>query len=117
MVCETTMNYRICPGKELADSSLFLQIAMTTATFNIRRARDKVGNEIIPINECLPGIIRYISFYHPVKHLLKYFAGYSHPKPFEHVITPRDERAVILIRSVLDEHPFEKGDMEVLAKL
>ena len=111
------MDYRICPGKELADSSLFLQIAMTTATFNIRRARDKTGNEIIPVHECLPGIIRYVSFYHPVEHLLKSFAGYSHPKSFEYVITPRDERAEMLIRSVLDEYPFEKGDAEVLAKL
>ncbi|KAH8111221.1 cytochrome P450 oxidoreductase OrdA-like protein, partial [Phellopilus nigrolimitatus] len=86
---------RICPGKELADISLFLSIAMTVAVFNISRAKDASGREIVPNHEYSPGLI-------------------SHPKPFECSIEPRDENSVMLIRAVLEEHPFEKGDAEIL---
>ena len=41
----------------------------------------------------------------------------SHPKPFEYVITPRDDRATALIHSVLEDYPFDKGDADVLESL
>ncbi|KAI5118229.1 hypothetical protein M0805_000725 [Coniferiporia weirii] len=89
---------RICPGKELADGSLFLSIAMTSAVFNISCAKDAVGRDIEPVYEYTPGVI-------------------SHPKTFEYSIKPRDKKAESLILSVLDRHPFEAGDADVLAGL
>ncbi|KAI5118227.1 hypothetical protein M0805_000723 [Coniferiporia weirii] len=89
---------RICPGKELADGSLFLSIAMTTAVFDVSCAKDATGRDIDPVYEYTPGLI-------------------SHPTSFEYSVTPRDEAAELLIRSVLDKHPFEAGDADVLASL
>lgn len=51
---------RICPGKELADSSIFIAIAMSLASFNISKARDDSGKEIDPILEFTPGVIRSV---------------------------------------------------------
>ena len=48
---------RICPGKELADSELFIAIAMTVAVFNITRMKDEYGKEIEPIIDYAPGIL------------------------------------------------------------
>ncbi|KAI5118225.1 hypothetical protein M0805_000721 [Coniferiporia weirii] len=89
---------RICPGKDLADGSLFLSIAMTTSSFNITRERDPFGKEVDPVYEYCSGII-------------------SHPSPFKCIIEPRDAQAVSLVRSVLEEHPFESGDADVLKSI
>lgn len=53
---------RICPGKDLADPSLFLSVAMTLAVFDIAKARDAKGDEIDPLYEYTPGLIRYVKF-------------------------------------------------------
>lgn len=42
---------------------------------------------------------------------------HSHPTPFKCSITPRSEKAEELIRSVLHDFPFEKGDADVLESL
>lgn len=52
-----TASFRICPGKELADPSLFLSAAMTLAVFDITKAKDAKGNEIEPLYEYTPGVI------------------------------------------------------------
>ena len=39
---------RICPGMHLADDGIFIAIASTLAVFDILKARDERGNEIIP---------------------------------------------------------------------
>ncbi|KAF8209216.1 cytochrome P450 [Mycena galopus ATCC 62051] len=64
---------RLCPGQELAETSLFLCVATTLATFDIARAAGP-----LPLHENTQGTI-------------------SHPKPFDCVVTPRSERAVALI--------------------
>ncbi|KAI5118228.1 hypothetical protein M0805_000724 [Coniferiporia weirii] len=87
---------RICPGKELAGSSLFISIAMSAAVFDISRAKDASGNDINPLCEYTTGLI-------------------SHPKAFEYSIKPRDKKAELLIRSVIYEHPFETGDAGIFA--
>ncbi|TDL26569.1 cytochrome P450 [Rickenella mellea] len=89
---------RICPGKELADSSIFLGIAMSLAAFNIIKARDEHGVEIKPGCEFTSGII-------------------SHPKPFRCNIVPRSEKAAALVRSVDDEYPAVESDAAVLKEL
>ena len=49
---------RICPGKDLADASIFISIAMSLAAFNITKLKDERGVDIEPLCEYTPGIIR-----------------------------------------------------------
>ncbi|KAJ7036174.1 cytochrome P450 [Mycena alexandri] len=67
---------RVCPGRELAEASVFLCVATTLATFNIGR-----GAGPLPVHENLQGTI-------------------SHPRPFDCIVKPRSERAVELIGEV-----------------
>ncbi|KAJ6562254.1 cytochrome P450 [Mycena capillaripes] len=64
---------RVCPGRDLAETSLFLSVAETLATFDIARSPGA-----LPVHENLAGTI-------------------SHTKPFDCVVKPRSERAVGLI--------------------
>ncbi|KAJ7627935.1 cytochrome P450 [Mycena polygramma] len=64
---------RVCPGRELAEASLFLCLAKTLAAFDIGR-----GAGPLPVHENTQGTI-------------------SHAKPFDCVVKPRSERAVELI--------------------
>ncbi|KAF7342306.1 OrdA protein [Mycena venus] len=64
---------RVCPGRELSETKLFLCVATTLATFDITP-----GPGPLPVHENLPGTI-------------------SHAKPFDCVVKPRSERAVALI--------------------
>jgi cytochrome P450 len=52
--------YRICPGINFADASLFIIIASILATFNISKALDEQGNEITPPVEYANALITYV---------------------------------------------------------
>jgi len=39
---------RLCPGKDFADSCIYLVLANNIATMNIFRPKDKNGQDIIP---------------------------------------------------------------------
>ena len=82
---------RICPGKELADASIFLTVAMCLATLNIGKAIDEGGNEIEPVVNPTPGL-------------------FSCPQKFHCEIRPRSVKAEQLIYTIEDEHPWEEGD-------
>jgi len=69
---------RRCPGRHLAELEIWYLIANITATFNISKAVDNEGKEIIPPFDIINGMVR-------------------HPKPFRCSISPRSERAVSLI--------------------
>jgi hypothetical protein len=86
---------RICPGRLLAESSVWLTIAKSLAAFNIKKGLDEKGREIEPTVDFLPGII-------------------SHPVPFKATIQPRSPKHEELIRAIESEHPWEKGSAEVL---
>lgn len=49
---------RICPGKELADASVFISIAMSLAAFDITKAKTDSAQVVEPLYEYTPGIIR-----------------------------------------------------------
>ncbi|CAI7597243.1 unnamed protein product [Penicillium glandicola] len=85
---------RICPGRFLADASLFLSIAKSLAVFDITRIPGASDKESHLSDGFLPGII-------------------SHPSPFRAQIRPRSEDARILIKSIETEDPWLKGDSEV----
>jgi cytochrome P450 len=86
---------RICPGRFFADSSLYLSIVQSLATFNINKAVDKDGKEVGVEAKMKPGILSY-------------------PAPFMFQITPRSPKHVDLIRRVEMEHPWEESDAELL---
>ncbi|KAI0066603.1 cytochrome P450 [Artomyces pyxidatus] len=79
-VLATAFGYgkRICPGRHLVDSTIFILVASILATFNIRKANDAEGNEI-PIRCEFTG------------------GALSHPKAFECSITSRSAKADELI--------------------
>ncbi|EXM21025.1 Cytochrome P450 [Fusarium oxysporum f. sp. vasinfectum] len=64
---------RACPGRWIADQTLFLSIAQTLAVFEIKKALDGEGREIEVVYEQLPGVI-------------------SRVKPFPHRIALRSEK-------------------------
>ncbi|KAF9808713.1 hypothetical protein IEO21_07775 [Rhodonia placenta] len=51
---------RICPGRFLADSSVWLAIANIVATMDIQKARDISGKEITPILSFKTGIVSHV---------------------------------------------------------
>ncbi|PCH43251.1 cytochrome P450 [Wolfiporia cocos MD-104 SS10] len=77
---------RICPGRQFADASVWLVIASVVATFNIRTAKDIMGNELVPEASYDSGIV-------------------SHPHPFACSIMPRSSRSIATVmeaKSALD---------------
>ncbi|KAF8156552.1 cytochrome P450, partial [Crassisporium funariophilum] len=65
---------RLCPGRHLADSSLWIAIASILAAFNISPTLASDGTPIIPPEEFVSGIT-------------------SHPRPFQCRIVPRNNKA------------------------
>ena len=51
---------RICPGKRVADTSLFLAITMLVSVFNISKVKDSTGYETDPDVQYTAGVIRYL---------------------------------------------------------
>lgn len=50
--------YRICPGRILADASIWLAVANILATLNIHKARTLTGAEITPEVKFASGSVR-----------------------------------------------------------
>ncbi|KAF5360382.1 hypothetical protein D9756_005180 [Leucocoprinus leucothites] len=75
---------RICPGRVLADSSIFISCAMTLAVFNITKYVDESGQVIEPVVEPTGG---------PVL---------SRPTPFLCSIKPRSQKALSLITAEVE---------------
>ncbi|TFK48758.1 cytochrome P450 [Heliocybe sulcata] len=69
---------RLCPGRHLAWSSVWLSCAMSLAVFAIRKPTDSSGNAIEPTVDFTNNTI-------------------SHPVPFQCSITPRSDAARLLI--------------------
>jgi len=70
---------RICPGRFMADATLWISIASILTVFDIRPGKDGNGNPIEVKAEFESGMI-------------------CHPKPFAYSITPRSEAAKAIIR-------------------
>ncbi|KAM3503150.1 hypothetical protein MY11210_008821 [Beauveria gryllotalpidicola] len=89
---------RICPGRFFADSSLFLNVAQTLATFSFTKKVGKDGKEIDVNVEAKPGLLTY-------------------PAEFELQISPRSAKHVTLIEQLGRKHAWEAGDAELLDNL
>lgn len=81
---------RICPGRFLADSTVYLSVAQTLAVFNISNATQD-GIAITKNPKFEPGLI-------------------SQPAPFQCSITVRGPSQEAIILSVEQEHPWEPSD-------
>ena len=85
---------RICPGRLLAESSIFLNIALVlSAVNNSKLVRN--GNVVEPHVDFILGVM-------------------SHPVPFQCDIIPRSKKAAMLVRAVEEEYPYGESDEKVL---
>jgi cytochrome P450 len=89
---------RICPGKVLADASLFLTFAQSLAAFDIQKVRDGSGGVVEPAHTFESGII-------------------SHPGSFEVKISPRSAQVADLVEGVVRDHPWVESDAKYIRKL
>lgn len=81
---------RICPGRILADNTLYLSVAQSLTVFNITKVI-KNGKEVDVSPEFQAGVI-------------------SHPVPWKFDISPRTPAHEALIRSVEKDQPWEPSD-------
>ncbi|KAH8799622.1 cytochrome P450 [Flagelloscypha sp. PMI_526] len=79
---------RVCPGRLLAESTLFSVASRTLSTMSIQKKNGADGNPITPKVEYIGGSI-------------------ANPSPFEYVIAPRSGKAKSLIETMSDE-PYER---------
>ncbi|RDW63545.1 O-methylsterigmatocystin oxidoreductase-2 [Coleophoma cylindrospora] len=86
---------RICPGRVLADSNIYLAFAQTLAAFKIQKAVDEKGAEIQPEIGFTAGII-------------------SHPMPFKCRISPRSNAHEKLIDEIEERYPWTESDAQRL---
>ncbi|PCH38755.1 cytochrome P450 [Wolfiporia cocos MD-104 SS10] len=77
---------RLCPGRYLGDSNVWLIAATLLATFNFERLRDSTGREIIPAVKWGSDLI-------------------NHPEPFEFNVRPRSEAAAKLVSQPANDLP------------
>jgi cytochrome P450 len=88
---------RICPGRVLADTNIYLSVAQSLATFTMAKAMVN-GKVVEPVVEFQGGVI-------------------SHPAPYQISIKPRSPAHEALIRSVERVHPWEESDSKFLANI
>ncbi|KAL4773894.1 cytochrome P450 [Aspergillus nidulans var. acristatus] len=84
---------RICPGRLLADSSIFLTIAQSLAVFEISSAGEDAAKA-----EFLPGVI-------------------SHPVPYRLDIRPRSKGHEDLVKRIAAESSFGEGGAKELEEI
>jgi len=73
---------RACPGRQFANSNVWLAIASMTATLHIVKALDEDGKEITPPDEYTDGLV-------------------GHPKPFQCVIRARSEKTLDIVNQAV----------------
>jgi cytochrome P450 len=88
---------RICPGKFLAEASLFLTFAQSLAAFNIQKVSSSDG-VVEPVHTFQSGII-------------------SHPGPFEVKVVPRRARVRKLVEAVVKDNPWVESDARDIASI
>ncbi|KAJ6536394.1 cytochrome P450 [Mycena capillaripes] len=74
---------RLCPGRHMALSSIWITVVSILATFDINKAVDERGNVIEPSYEYLSGLV-------------------SGPVPFKCSITPRSQETIALIQGAAE---------------
>lgn len=87
---------RVCPGRHVANLTLWLEMASSLAVFDIKKQVNDKGVEITPELDFTPGVISY-------------------PAHFKCNVVPRSEKHAELIASIETEQPWsEHGDSREL---
>lgn len=88
----------LCPGKDFADTCVYIVLANILATMDLHKARDAFGREITPAPEFTSGFATLV-FFIPTspKGCGTDSVRFSRPKPFQCVLKPRSEQVVDLI--------------------
>ncbi|KAI1636259.1 cytochrome P450 [Biscogniauxia mediterranea] len=89
---------RICPGRLLADSSVWLTIARSLAVFDVVEPERERETDVEASMRFCAGLI-------------------SHPAPFRAAVRPRSARHEELVREVETLHPWEESSAEELRSL
>lgn len=86
---------RVCPGRLLALSTIFLTIAKSLAVFEITKPVDANGQPVEPNVQFIPGVV-------------------SHPAPFDAMIKVRSARHAEWIVEVEKTHPYRGSSAKEL---
>ncbi|KAF2119066.1 cytochrome P450 [Lophiotrema nucula] len=81
---------RICPGRVLADSSLYLTFVQALALFDIRCPIDDNGKGLKQLHDYESGLL-------------------CRPKPFKVVVRPRSKEHEITVQRIIERYPFENS--------
>ncbi|GKT42927.1 O-methylsterigmatocystin oxidoreductase [Colletotrichum spaethianum] len=88
---------RICPGRILADNSIYLNVVQILAVYSLSKpVRD--GRVVEPDIKFNPGVV-------------------SHPAPFDISIKPRSAHHEKLIRAIEETYPWQQSDAKTLEKI
>lgn len=112
---------RSCPGRELADASLFMFVAMSVAALDIRPLAGADLSTMVDVKEgkgWVPGTITFVLSYYLVsgsvaeKHLLfqTFRTLLCHARP-------RSPAIEALVRAVETEYPWNDHDAEAISHL
>lgn len=82
---------RVCPGRLLGESALYINVVQTLAAFDIGMDTEKYG----PTLRFTPGTI-------------------SRPEPFECSVEPRSATHENMVRSLEKTHPWEESHGKIL---
>lgn len=85
---------RVCPGRIIADNTIYLTIAQSLAVFNMSKIVED-GRVIEPKVQASPGLT-------------------SHPEPFKIDVKPRSLHYEKLIRSLETIYPWQESDAKAL---
>ncbi|KAH8704710.1 putative cytochrome P450 oxidoreductase OrdA-like protein [Talaromyces proteolyticus] len=85
---------RICPGRLLASSSIFINVARSLAVFKITNPIEN-GVEVKQVAEFMPGVV-------------------SHPAPYKPTIKARSAKHEALVREIEQKHPWQQADSKIM---
>lgn len=88
---------RICPGRILADNTLYLTVAQSLAVFNISKSPETTQTSASDV-KFEPGVV-------------------SHPAPYKAVIEPRSPHHETLVRSIENIYPWQESDSKILESI
>jgi hypothetical protein len=89
---------RVCPGRVLAESTLFLTCAQVLAVFDIRPALGDDGKEVENLHTFSAGLIAQLG-------------------PFRVDVTPRSETHAAMIEQLMERYPWEDSNSNDLVGL
>ena len=96
--------YRICPGRHISDTTLYVAVSNVLAVYNIKPPTDDEGNEVKLTEEVTSGMLSSVDLFIRDRtwscFWLTQFCMNRYMVPFKCVIEPRSSAALALIQGV-----------------